>query len=398
MNRIQPHSGKCVLLAWEAGANLGHVVPLVKLAKQLEQDGIACLVAATELASAGIALQGTGIPLLQAPSWPPHLHIGNEDGQAGYFDILALLGFGDTGKLTPMMQAWDCLLDLIKPDAVIADHAPALIPLLNARRIPTISVGNGFTLPPLFPTPFPPLSSAKAPTVPEARLFTSLKHALMTLGHATPQNWATAYAPQERLVLSMPELDPYHGVRQEPLCLPFERLPSAMSPPSTPRLFVYLGAELPGLNAIIQSLSLLDCDVECYLRGLPAQAHNFLAGQGMMVHRTPPDLFERLPLASHVLSQGGTGMAHSALAAGRPHGIFALHGESRINAQALIGLGAGHLFTEGQNTENLLSALKAFIADPQMPKDALRAGKKITRRSQTAGIQAVHAALHRLLG
>jgi hypothetical protein len=183
MNPVKPRIGKRLLLAWETGANLGHIVPLAIIAKQFQADGGDCVVAARDLASAHIALQGTGIRLIQAPCWPEHFHIGNEDGQAGYLDILALLGFADPGKLIPMMQAWDCLLDLIQPDVVIADHAPALLPLLNMRGIAALAIGNGFTLPPLVPEPFPPLWSERAPSLPAARLFANLTQTLTFLGH-----------------------------------------------------------------------------------------------------------------------------------------------------------------------------------------------------------------------
>ncbi|MBZ4689347.1 MAG: hypothetical protein JG765_598 [Cereibacter sp.] len=397
MGSVPPRGGRCLLLAWETGANLGHVFPLARLARQLEAEGFRCVVAAADLASAAIALHGSGLPLLQSPVWPPHAHAGNEDGQAGYLDILGLLGFGDPGKLGPVMQAWDGLLDLIRPDAVIADHAPALIPLLKARGIATIAVGNGFTLPPLVPTAFPPLSASRAPTVPETRLLASLRQALASLGHAALPDWRSAFETRERIVFSAPELDPYHGLRQEPLCLPPEPLPAATAPPPTPRLFVYIGAELPGLSAVVQCLSQLDCEVECYLRGLPAQACSFLASQGVTVHRSPPDLSETLPRASHVLSQGGSGMAHAALAAGRPHGILALHGESRINAQSLVGLGAGRLFPLGLDAEALLPVLKAFIADPELPAQALGAGRRLHGRGNTDGAEALRAALARSL-
>jgi UDP:flavonoid glycosyltransferase YjiC (YdhE family) len=314
--------------------------------------------------------------------------------------MLALLGFGDPGKLAPMLQAWDTLLDLFKPDLVVADHAPALIPLLNARGLPAIALGNGFTLPPLTPQPFPPLSSHRAPAEPEARLFETLGGALTSLGYRAPQDWRAAFQTRERLVFSARAFDPYQSLRSEPLLLPPEQLPHCTPPPVAPRVFAYLGAELPGVTALLQALTLLDCPLECYLRGVPDQVLRFLTLRGAIVHTTPPDLADRLPLASHVLSQGGTGMAHSALAAGRPHGIFALHGESRINAQALTGLGAGALLGSGPLAlppEKILPELQAFLADPALRGGAQEAGKALHLGCQTAGLRAVSEALARVM-
>lgn len=324
-------------------------------------------------------------------------------GQAGYLDVLALLGFAEPAKLTPMMRAWDSLLDMMQPDLVIADHAPALVPLLIARGTPSIAIGNGFTLPPLCPVPFPPLYAARAPMVPEARLFASLCQALTALGYAAPEDWQSAFSGgispsnSQRLVVSFPELDPYHGIRQEQVFKPLDPLPDGATRPLGKRVFAYLGAELPGLNALLQSLTQLDCEVECYVRGAPPNIYRFLDAQGVMVHQSPPDLAERLPLASHVVSQGGTGMAHSALAAGRPHGIFALHGESRLTAQALIELGAGQIFPTGRDTQNCRDMLQTFLDDPDMPEAAMRAGRMVHGRDQPSGLKAVERALQSLM-
>ena len=410
----QPRTNR-LLFAWEVGANLGHIMPLLRLALHVQRDGYDCVIAARDLGSAQIALSGAGAyatapslghkgpRLVQSPVWPPHIHAGNEDGQAGYLDVLALLGFAETAKLMPMMRAWDSLLDMIQPDLVIADHAPALVPLLNARGTPSIAIGNGFTLPPLHPTPFPPLYAARAPIVPQARLFASLCQVLNTLGYDAPNDWETAFSGgispsnSQRLVVSFPELDPYYGIRKDQAFLPLDPLPDSITPPLGKRVFAYLGAELPGLNALLQSLTQLDCAVECYVRGAPPNVYGFLEAQGVMVHRTPPDLAERLPLASHVVSQGGTGMAHSALAAGRPHGIFALHGESRLTAQALIEIGAGQVFPTGRDTQVCSDMLLCFLDDHHMSQAAMNAGRMIHSRSQPSGVKAVEQALQRLL-
>ena len=387
----QSRHAKRLLFAWEAGANLGHIMPLVRLARRLADAHTECMIAARDLVSTSIALEKSELPFLQAPAWPLHDHLGNEDGQSGYLDLLVTMGFGDPSKLTPVLQAWNTLLDLVVPDAVIADHSPALLALLHARRIPAVAIGNGYTMPPASYPYFPPLRADRAPLLPEARLEQSLVEGLASLGYAAPVSLKAALTTSERLVFSFPELDPYRGWRQETLHLPPDPLPAFIEPPLETRLFVYVGGELPGLSHLVQCIAELPCTVECYLRSASAPLSSFLRLRGVKVHDKPPDLSKLLPQVSHVLSQGGTGLCHAAMAAGRPHIIIPLHGESEMNFHALSAMGIARRLHPGMDANELKVELDRIMDDHELIVRAHQWGKRVSARPQPDGTAALEA-------
>ncbi len=379
-----------MLFAWEAGANLGHVLPLSKLMESLAGERVDACLAVRDLQAAQLIAVGHDVPCLQAPVWSPHTHAANEDGNGGYLDVLALLGFGDPAKLAAMLHGWRSLLSFVKPDLIVAEHSPALQVLARALGLPAIAIGTGFTLPPVVNGALPPLRADRGPLLPEARLAQSLKAALGTLSLAPHAGrLSQALFPGDRFALSLPELDVYSGWRQEELYLPLEELPAFRDPPDRPRLFAYLGNELPKIGEWVHALATVKCEVEVYLRETPAHFASFLKLRGVTVHDRPPPLAEVLPRVSHVLCQGGIGLCSAGLAAGRPIGVLPLHGESELNFHRLSMLGVAQRLPMEGDGDVFALALDQFIADHQRIVNALKWGANIALRHQPLGLTAV---------
>jgi hypothetical protein len=392
VGRVRKDSRPAILFAWEVGANLGHAFPMAQIAKKFSEDGYRCYFAMRDLAYGRLALEGTGIPLLQAPVWPEHQFAGNQDGQASYADILALIGFGDFEKLAAMLASWNSLLDLVEPRVVVVDHCPALMPLLQARDIASVAVGTGFTMPPLeFPS-FPPLRADRGVLLPEQHLLTSLTKALSSLDLPQPNSLVDAFRSTDRVVFSFPELDAYRSWRREPLYLAPEPLPSFREPPIVPHLFVYVGSEFPDTEDLAQVLGQLPFNVSCFLRDAPKALNLFLRMRGLTVFDRPPVLAELLPKISHVLSQGGNFMCHATLAAGRPHLILPIHGESQANLDTLKGMGVARGLTlpfNGQLRERIVD----FLTEASMLSKARTWAMLIANREQAPGLQVAIAAI-----
>lgn len=381
-----------LLFAWETGANLGHAFPLARIAKKLSVDGSKCFFAVRDVAYGRLALEGTGIALLQAPNWPPHQHSGNQDGQASYTDILSLIGFGDSEKLSAMLASWKTLLDLVKPDLVVVDHCPALLPLLRALKIPCMAIGTGYTMPPLDYPSLPPLRADRGPLLPEPTLLASLAKALASLGLNAPEGLTEAFRSTKRFVFSFPELDAYRSWRREALFLPPEPLPAFYEPPLLPHLFVYVGSEFRDIEGLAQELGQLPFAVSCFLRNAPPALNIFLRMRGLKAFDIPPSLAELLPIVSHVLSQGGNFISHAAMAAGRPHLILPLHGETQGNLNALVGLGIGRGLVRELGPE-----IKNFVSDAHLLSKARQWAMVIAKRQQPKGLDAVLAAINSCL-
>jgi UDP:flavonoid glycosyltransferase YjiC (YdhE family) len=389
---------KTVLFGWELGANLGHAKPLAEIARRIARADTRVFLAASDLLSARVAFSGVDATLLQSPIWPPHRHFGSETGQANYLDILVNIGFADSNKLSAVVAGWLSLIDLVRPAAIVADHSPGLLVSAHIRDIPVVQVGTCFTMPPMEYGRFPPIRADRGPIAAERDLLTIARETEAAFGHSGPRTLLEYFRTHTRVVYGCPELDCYASFRREPLHLPPEPLPSFVEPPTKPRLFAYLGSEMPKIDELVQTLTELDVPVEAYLRGEIAPLGTFLRLAGHTVHDEPPSLADVLPNASHVLSAGGALTSHAALAAGRPVLALALHGEAQLNVDMLAKAGMGKelpVWTDGRALKN---EIVTFLNDHAMLRSARHCAKVAEIRTQPRSVEAIENAVNLCLG
>jgi hypothetical protein len=94
-----------VLLTWELGGGLGHLVNLLPLARGLCQHGHRVYAAMQDLLRADAVFCGLDISLLQAPgnSRSPAVPV---EPQRTFAHILYNRGFGDPRELAALASAW----------------------------------------------------------------------------------------------------------------------------------------------------------------------------------------------------------------------------------------------------------------------------------------------------
>lgn len=391
------HANASILFAWELGANLGHIKPLMALARRLAADGVKATFAVNDLANVHLVTKRDEFAILQSPVWPDHRHWGHRPSIASYADILTGIGFADPAKLSTMMSAWRSLLELVKPDLVVADHSPALLAALHGTGMPVVTVGTPFTMPPLTLDRLPPLRADQAPSLPEPRLHQSLKTAMTELRLRPPARMVDLFRSNERLVFGMPELDPYRAFREEPILTPPEPLPVFVEAPVKPRLFVYAGSEVPHLETLVQGLVEMDIDIVAYLRGDVGPLPYFLKHRGHKVYDTPPPLDEVLPTVSHVLSQGGAFMCQAALAAGRPHLIMPQHNETELNLSACVQMGVARRLDPAKSAKLVRARLNDFLIETGLMRQARHWAMTLRDRKQKSGLDEAHEAVARCL-
>jgi UDP:flavonoid glycosyltransferase YjiC (YdhE family) len=385
-----------VLLGWELGANLGHARPLAEIGRYLVAGGYRVVAAVRDLHYARVAFRDLDIGLLQAPVWPPHRHFGSETGAAGYLDILVNIGFAQPAKLEPVVDAWLGLLALVKPQAIIADHSPALLLAARIAGIPVVLVGTGFTAPPANYDRLPPIRADRAPIMPEQRVLASVAELCTRHGKPAPDSLIELFRPAARIVFGCRELDPYAPLRIEPMHLPPEALPAFTEPPVAPRLFAYLGIEVPNLERLVQVLVELDIPLSVYLRGELGALARFLELRGHEVHAAPPPLSEVLPAVSHVIAGAGAFTCHAVLAAGRPLLALPQHGEADLNVIALDRLGVVRRLDPYAPDAVLREEIKGFVRNHTLLRHARNWAQLLATREQPDGNEAVLRAIREI--
>lgn len=360
-----------VLLGWELGGGLGHVRPLLRIARELASHGHRPVLAVKHLVEPWPVFCDEPFTVLQAPFWHPRAWRGDRPFVAGsYADILAIRGYTEPDDLLPMVRAWQALIDLVRPDLIVADHSPTLC-LTAYRALPVVVVGNGFTVPPIDQATFPPLLPGQPPVVPPERLLATVQEVQRRRGRPAPQTLPGLFdAATERFVCTVPELDPYRAVRREPQRGPRHPLPAPSPPPARPGFFAYLTAEAANAEYILTALVRSGCPGRAYLRGATPALRERLRQPGLEVLDSPPPLAEVLPTVSVVVHHASLGTAHESLAAGRPQLLLPQFLEQTLTARLLHELGVGLWLRHGASPEVVTGALRLLLSDPSFMERA----------------------------
>ena len=284
-----------VLLGWELGSGLGHVQRLLPLAQALASHGCRPVLVGKNLVEPWPALRGVSFPILQAPLWQPRPWSGSRPFQAAsYADILAVHGYAAVEDLAPMVQAWQGLIDVVQPALIVCDHSPTLC-LAAYGVVPTVVLGNGFTVPPVEAPTFPLLLPGRNLLVPEAELLAVVLEVQRRRGRSAPDALPGLFAGAERFLTVLPEMDPYQGLRRELPIGPLGTLTPCTPPPARPSYFAYLSAEAPGLEQLLGGLARSSCPGSVHVRGGTPEMRGQWQRKGLEILDGPKPLGEVLP-------------------------------------------------------------------------------------------------------
>lgn len=387
-----------VLIGWELGGNRGHISRTAALADRLREEGHEVEVALQRIDS-GAAELPAGVTVWQAPLWPRLL--GNvarprASRPATMGDILFRLGLDRPETLGALIQGWDAILRASRPDAVIADFAPALL-RAAAGRVPSIGVGNGFDRVPAQLDRFPSLTGGP-PAHDEAEALANANAGLQAASRPPIAALPAIFMADVPLASSFAEVDPYHAHRLEPVVAPTLALP--LPPPAGGQgeeLFVY-GVELmrPDI-ALWKGLAATDLPVRVHIpNALPSLA-DAIRGFGFAFEPRPLRWDEIVRRSRLLLSHGGHGFVCAALVAGLPQVVTYYDLEKRGQADALVRAGLGGAVPLGAiRPEPFAASLRKLYEDDGAAARARAAAPSFRARCAPSFEDEVAAAVRRL--
>ena len=393
-----------VLLAWELGGGLGHVLPLGQLAAALRTRGHAVDLVLRDLSLApqalGPALDDPGLRLWQAPLW---LHPLKSAAEPSCFaELLFDAGYLDAGRLLGLVQGWRQLLAQLRPELIVADFAPTALLAARGRGLPCLPFGTGFSIPPARdPVPSyrewalpPPSQAIKA----EAAVLASCNQVLDALGEAPLPALHALFDGPEAWVSAWPELDPYRGLRDPghthhwgapPLA--DHGLAPTWPPAAGPRVLAYLHAQHAAFDEVLARLANGPWCCLASVSGLSETDARRLSGPQLKLVTQPLALGPALAQAAVHLGHGGLGVTTSALAAGLPCVLLPLHDEQLLTARRVSSAGAGVFLWPGEAAAGLSPALQAVVSSPGFA----RAARAMAARQPPAPVDGVMSALAR---
>ena len=367
------------VLAWEMGANLGHIDRLGSLARELCARGHEVRLLLRDLSRTHERLMVQGLWTGQAPVWLPRL--ANPPRIGNYAAVLVEAGWLDPAGLAALLQGWRNTLDLLQPEVLVCDHAPtALLATRAWRELPVWAVGTSFTLPPAQPQAphFPPFafwdSAAAAQCAAwESPLLASANAALQRLG-APPLRSLPELFQHARLALtSLPEMSHYQGyaagtVFSGPTWVGDSGSTPAWPQRAGPRVLVYLSPGDAAFAPLMQALTQLRWPVVLHAKGLAAESSARLSAAGIAVSATPVRMDEALAQAELVVGHGGHGTTAAALLAGRPQLLVPSQVEQLMLARRLQTAGLAVLAEPGDAGRTDWASLLQRALQPPVPE------------------------------
>jgi hypothetical protein len=227
-------------------------------------------------------LEPLGFEVFDTPehSPPPHPF----PVSINYATNLLRNGYWHAETATRRLAGWRALLDRLRPDLLVADHAPAALLASRGAQYPRAALGHGFTLPPLC-NPMPGLQPWFQIPEPrlideEGRLLDTMNSAAQASGIPPLECVASLFDGVERFLCIEPELDHY-PVREEGTYLgtlnPDLDLPAPSADLGDSLVFVYLSAKNRFTSPLLSSLR---------RREIPTLA--YIAGGGELAEAEPP--------------------------------------------------------------------------------------------------------------
>jgi UDP-N-acetylglucosamine:LPS N-acetylglucosamine transferase len=375
-----------ILMAWELGGGMGHVVPLSQLAQELIDRGHSIDFVLRDLAGASDGLGDLAhhrqVRLWQAPIWTAQLQ--GVAPPSSYAELLFHAGYLDARRLLSLVQAWRNLLEAIQPQLLLADHAPTA--LLAARTqgataMATAVIGTGFFIPPAV-APMP--SFREWERADPARLAQTEARALATCNAVLARFDAAPLAALHQLLaadqqflLTWPELDHYgagpdgsYGRQEADYWgpLPAREQGGAAAWPITPagadsrpRLFAYLKGEYGAVERVLQCLRDGPWLSLVHVTGLRPEMRQRYSQANLSFSNGPVAMTEALSQAQAVLCHAGSGTVCTALQAGVPVLMLPMHAEQLLFARRVSAAQAGQYVLEADLAQQLPAALKQAL-------------------------------------
>ncbi len=383
---------KSVLLVNELGSGFGHVSNLLAIGRALAAVGYHVTCAMADLVRPAVLLRQAGFAVLQAPTWPSVGH----GKTACYADILALIGFENAPALMLMTAGWQDLIELVKPDLIVADHSPTAA-LAAFGVTPVVMVGNGFTLPPDNVDEYPMLAPDAAPLVPQSRLLEVIREVQGNRKRPAPETLPGLLSAAFRAVLSLPELDPYADVRSEEMLPVLDALPVYTPRRAARSVYAYLTDYHRELRTIADALARVDAEVSCYVSGHTDIAAVLARGG---VHRLdePADLTVTLPQVSVVVSHASMGMAHAGLVAGRPQLVLPYDLEKDCVASALDNLGVCDSLHPPFDSSDIARSIEQLLGPGSHEDHAAVCAQAVLAREPVDALAVIVEACVKLMG
>jgi len=337
-----------VLLAWELGGGLGHLVNLLPLAKNLRERGHCVVAALRDLSRVNEVFQGHDVTCLQAPI-KTRIDDNRFDPPRTFSHILYNTGFGDYDELCSLATAWKNLYDLVRPDLIVFDHSPMALLAARGSKAKRALIGTGFFCPSdTYPLPNlrPWMGNQDAARLcaDEDRVLSNVNRLLKRWGQPPLERLSQLYSQvDENFLATFPELDHFPERKATTYWGAWPNIGGTI--PSWPagngkKVFAYL-KPFPTLPSLLALLCHLQCPTVVYADGIDQETQSRFRSRTLRFVAERPDLKETAKQCDLAVLNGNHGTTVSMLLAGKPTLQVPVTLEQALLSSAVVRMGAG---------------------------------------------------------
>lgn len=338
-----------ILVAWELGAGYGHYENLQSVALGLRERGHEVVFAVRDLSRAEAMLGALGFVVVQAP-------LGMSPGgrlppAANYAELLLRAGYHDAGALTGVVRAWRHLFAMVKPQLLLAEHAPTALLAAHGLKLCRVMTGVGFCCPPPA-SPLPQL--LQGPGIPSGRPAQSEAYVLAVINRVLADLRAPAlpavaelFRVDAQFLSTFAELDPFAEHRNAacyrgPRVLATGDGAAPRWPSSgTAKVFGYLNANTPDLQRLLKQLAHSAEAVLLHVPDVPEAFVRKFSSPSLAICVQRVNMQLALAQCDLGLTLAGHGTTLAMLLAGRPMVLIPTQVEQHLTAQRVKTMGAG---------------------------------------------------------
>lgn len=362
-------TGPRILVAWEHGSNMGHLVRLSEIAHSIRARAGTVVWAIPPQHLGHPLVAGHGEPIHVAPSLarPAIQGVAGIQQDAAkrllsFADVLLVLGFRDERVVEMAVSRWLKLFDVVQPASVLCDYAPFAALAACIAGIPVTQISNGFDAP---PADFPLFdSTVRGPYLERVNVhkIEQLAQTVNRVGRAlggADLHLGDFVAWPSLVIDGLPETDPYGARSKANYIGPFA-LSAGTQAPSWPeggaaaeggkskRVFVYLRGKETAL--VLEALQSLGLDTCCLWPDAPEEALKRFSTKTTRITREPQNLQMALDQADAVINYGSSGVLNATLLAGKPQLMLPTDMEKLMFSRRVERRGAGLSWNAGKGS------------------------------------------------
>lgn len=367
-----------ILCGWELGNELGHLSHLAEMSRLFQAGEHRVVMVLRDLSRTHFFFRNQPVPILQAPVWQYPVQLDRPVSCLA--DVLMMKGYLYDTTLRNLVNAWQALLDLTKPDLVICDYAPSLLLALWNTDIPRVVMGTGFS----DPLPGRPMLDWR-PGQPgdglvarqEQALLLTVNKVLADQGKPPLEYFSDLYRAGLTVIKTLPQLD----LQQRPeadttlYCVPqtaSDRNQAQWLDLPGPRIFAYLSPEHPQWDTLISALKQCSGNVFLSCPGDKRQRLQDYDEGSFRLSTAVVNIPASLRQADLFIGHGSMGSVAQSVVAGTPVLAFPIQLEQLLNGQNLQRLGAGACVPQIKSAADAVAIINRLASDAAVRSGAQR--------------------------